>query len=227
MFKFNLQTLTSLTIAIIFVFACKKPEPLFTAKIVDSKLPDDIAFYDLNPGDSVQSVNYYYQIPIGANICDMPYPDSNLVYKNIDVDGDNNPEFQISARHHKPTQISGSSCPPLHIFSSIYCFHSSDKIITQYPGLGDNNPFPFPFQYNDTIKEKGSVNNMVYIHFFPVWQPAQTYKTPTYFGFKRVINNQTYYGWLLVKTNDFVGVKVYGFAINKTPGNPIKAGQTE
>jgi hypothetical protein len=228
MAKFKIWIRFSFIAIIVFTIACEKKEPLFTAKIADSKLPDNITYYDLNPDDSVQSVNYFYQIQWTgpANYCNVPFPTINNVSKNIDYNNDGLADFKISA-NHESVQISANGCPTLKVYSRIMCLIPGDSLLTGFPGMGNNNPFPYPFQYGDTIKEKGGLHQTTFIHEHTYLQPANTFSEKTYIGLKRQINNKTHYGWLLVKTNYLVGIKVYAVALNNTPGKRIKAGQTE
>ncbi len=213
-------------LTLVFAIACSKPKVNIVANAVENNLPDDIEYFDLNPDDSVQSVSYFHLVLVGGwNNCTVPFPTTNNPIKNIDYDNNSIPDFKLIA-NHESKQVSVSGCPTLYYNSKIECLNPSDSIITQFPGFGINNPFPYPFQFGDTIKETGGLYKTAWIHDYMLWQPAGlTYSNKTYFGIKRKINNKTYYGWIQIKTNNLVGIKVYDLAINKTPGNIIKAGQ--
>ena len=188
---------------------------LYNCKKKNKKQPDEIVYSDIRDTTTYSLKTYTLT---AASPCEVPIPwDSTSTY-DMDVDNDNRMDFRVTVAHggYQGTNYCGH-CPPLNI----------DIYITPLAGDAflrgsESDPGTVTFAESEEISASAKWLSQ------KQWAAMEGCQRPYvqsfgYWGFK--VNNRL--GWIKVTKAGACGITITGYAINKTAGNSIKAGQVQ
>lgn len=230
-----MKNVVAFLVLAICVFSCKKDSPInqlgSSPKATDSTLvlKDSILYKSLDSNARVVSIRSWLSIPNPNSSCSnkisLADPSDSSASLKIDVNGDNIMDFVFLAYHSSSTAFcgNGSPCasPDYNTQISIECINIIDSI------KNSETDYKYPLS-NDTSAVMSNTDHWFKGQgFFSLSQPCTPFSNfyiflkEMYIGIK-IGNN---YGWIHVKPINYNGVQIIDYAINLTPGNPIKAGQ--
>jgi hypothetical protein len=189
-------------------------------------LPDSIEFTDINPDVIITSVRYWNPPTLQYN-CYQPIPyDSSASYK-LDTDKDGVADFNINISNWFEFHSASNPCYNFMYYSDISTLVPGDSIaITGQPGA-----CALIMEAGDTISASLSYYDRaetVRDYWMAMPCVGGIFSGEKYFGFKMPKGNGFIYGWLLMhldRADHKLTIKE--FAINKTIGKKILAGQKE
>lgn len=202
-----------LCIAGLFLVTCKKKKPA----AVETPPPiDEISYIDVQDG-IINTIRTYKSLNAYCGPT-SPVPSDSVAYFDIDVDGDNTEDFQLSVAHelYSGSQYCGH-CPPITRLSFIRPLAPNAYLSTD-----ENSPFPKLYTKDEEISPNVSWSRpKAPIMLLGCQMPG--YSFFGYFGFK--VGDKV--GWIKISSSGECAVTVEAYALNKTVGNSIKAGQTK
>lgn len=184
--------------------------------------PDDIYYVDY-PDTTITSLHHYVQQPWGQ----MPSPSDTLAFVQIDVDGDGTNDFSCNADAYY--QFHSASSPEANYFHSvgINALNPADSLLFMVENNDGDGQYRMKLYQGDVIDGSYNYNTHTYCYMMVYGIGLiGNIDGEGYYGFKLNRNGNVYYGWILIEHTS-VTMTLKSFAINRTPGNPITAGQTE
>lgn len=187
-------------------------------------LPDNILYTDVEPDTSVTSirewVNYYYSwIPV-------PSDSSATIYFDLDQDGIMD---VVTGAYTHYDQVSVSNPEVNYTFGSGFGMVRDTDSVAWVPPAEPcycAKPFlPDSVIFIDSHYAEGATTSSKYTFAQPC--SCNAFSGDTYFGMKMFRSGGYCYGWILMSYPSSGTLIVKEYAINLTPGKPIKAGQKE
>ncbi len=205
-----------------FIFSCSKKEEELNSPIinlpVNNSPPDSIATFICDSTYSIQSVLYFTTLPNQLGCEKNPTPWDSVAKFRIDIDGDSISDFEYFAQHY-----SGSWCSPHCVCWDYVIYVRGLDSINQISCIMPHGQIAIFYDSMMSVSDSGKWQQNVSILKNVDPSPINTYFTETYIGIRK--NNN--YGWMLISPYGLNGIRVKEYAFNFTPGNFIKAGQTQ
>jgi len=210
------NSLLVLTLILLAITACKKDN--------DPAAPvDEIVYTQLNPYVELTSVDSfytisYYGIPIPCN------GDSSTIYY-MDIDGDSVYDYHLSVRNWYKFVSASKPDGNFHLSMMLWSADSSYN-----NNMSTEEPFPFPV----FVEKNNPIGNTINWFYFSVLMSRDyesrihtDFSGDKYMGLQLIKGNDKHYGWIHLERVDYFKIRILGYAYNKTPNLPIKAGQKE
>jgi len=185
--------------------------------------PDNVRYSDIAPDSIVRSVRYYIRNMASESCGDYPVPTDSVAYFELDMDGDAVNDFVFSVHHHEVSDEGSVHCEHVQFTIDISGADEGDSISTV-----DESALGIPVFYDTTGNSLIGGPDGVWEYWGMVSAWSQGYYPPyiiylpdSFIGVK--VNGN--YGWIHVYKLHADGLVIMEYALNLTPGNPIRAGQ--
>lgn len=193
----------------LLLFSCKKD------KVEHQE--DHIVYTDINPDKEIHTVEFYTFQDHGICTAYVPTPKDSIVNYELDLDGDQVPDFNFRVSHSEYTTNYCGHCDVFTYSISIQGLSVNDSI-AQTTGT---NPISKLFGEGDVIDNNNTwLSNAQLVLYEGCALPFQTDFTSGYIGVK--IKNS--YGYIRVEKMSNNGIRIMEHGFNKTENKAIKCG---
>ncbi|MCX6305451.1 MAG: hypothetical protein NT040_10830 [Bacteroidetes bacterium] len=212
--------LISLTIMAMLVFftSCKKK----SEETSHGTPSDDIVYTDISPDTAVTSVRSWQVIPYGS----LPVPKDSSAAILLDLDQDHTIDISIDATTYYKI-VSASNPEANYNFQAGISMGDKDSVAFRGISYGTCS-IAKPFPADSVISDKSGFTRHAIIYSqgsFPLCIIA-AHQGYIYYGFKLFRNGGYMFGWIQIR---FVSMclTIKAYAINRTIGRPVRAGQKQ
>ena len=204
-----------------FFYTCKKDAPIkgLTPTVIppSSPGPDSIVYTDIADLSLISPTGSYF--PCSP----IPIPIDTLFSDSIDLDSDGTYDLKFIDKHYILGMSASDPCSNYHYQITVSQMSTDIKIATHSSifyciyGFNINDPVSSSFSYSPGLFIKGSpyMASLGSVNFVGEY----------YVGIQMIKGGKTMYGWVRLENTGINGIIIKDFAINKTDGNQILAGQ--
>jgi hypothetical protein len=201
----------------LIILSCKKNK---SKDNTETKEVDQIVYKDLTPDITINSINFFTNLP-ASSPCYVPFPEDSTAMLDIDLNNDNVADFKIEISHHFPYQNESycGHCPTFSVLVMITPLSNDCSVSIMNGSINTGKPF----EASEKISSQNSWTNSPVMCY--VSSCDGTYSAlGSYLGLR--IKNK--FGWIKANlTYSMNGITISEFAINQTDNNSILAGQKQ